>query len=521
MSFKPSKYQDKIYEEFNKTNHSIAISAVPGSGKTSTLLQLLKLVPRTKKTLFVAFNKSISDEIQIKVDERIRVSTLHSLGYKTLLKNTDHQFELNQSKTFILGKKYLDLSHLENFKDRTYHLMMVCKAVDLYRMNLCTDEESLSAVLEDYTIDTKDNLIGDTVELMKHIDRYNRSSFFSEKHMIDFTDMLYLTSQLDSKCFEKYNVVMFDESQDANKLQLNIVEKSIKKNGRLISVGDPFQAIYHFMGASKSVFETMKQRPKTSVLPLSYCYRCGTSIVAEANKIFNVIESPEGQFEGKVSIGEIDDIKVEDYIICRNNLPLVNLYLYLTERSIPCFIMGKEYGESLIQIIKKVDSENVNDKVIKDLLEKKYMDLKGKKIKDPRKHPQYIALLEKLSVIKVVQAEYRSKGEVTSAIEHMFGDKGDRKSVILSTIHKSKGLEADRVFFMLREEIPSKYAITPAEIFAEKCLKYVGITRAKKELVYLDNLPFECKENNLEKYLDYLNIDYKGMDSYFQLYVKD
>ena len=38
------------------------ISAVAGSGKTTTLLELLNYVPKDKNTLFLAFNNAIVDE---------------------------------------------------------------------------------------------------------------------------------------------------------------------------------------------------------------------------------------------------------------------------------------------------------------------------------------------------------------------------------------------------------------------------------------------------------------------------
>ena len=120
--------------------------------------------------------------------------------------------------------------------------------------------------------------------------------------------------------------------------------------------------------------------------------------------------------------------------------------------------------------------------------------------------------MEKLSVLKIISADYIGKSEISSAIELMFGDGAKKDMVILSTIHKSKGLEADRVFFMLRKEIPSKYAMTKEELFSEKCLNYVAVSRAKNELVYIDEVPFECKENELENYLSYLNIDYKNLE---------
>ena len=58
------------------------------------------------------------------------------------------------------------------------------------------------------------------------------------------------------------------------------------------------------------------------------------------------------------------------------------------------------------------------------------------------------------------------------------------RGVTLSTIHKSKGLEADNVYFLQPDLLPSKYAVTELALYAEKCLKFVAITRSRKNLIY-------------------------------------
>ena len=59
-----SKYQKAIYKAFQLTDKNISISAVAGSGKTTTLLQLLSFIPKESSSLFLAFNNSIVDELR-------------------------------------------------------------------------------------------------------------------------------------------------------------------------------------------------------------------------------------------------------------------------------------------------------------------------------------------------------------------------------------------------------------------------------------------------------------------------
>jgi len=66
----------------------------------------------------------------------------------------------------------------------------------------------------------------------------------------------------------------------------------------------------------------------------------------------------------------------------------------------------------------------------------------------------------------------------------------DTRGIVLSTIHKSKGLENDRVFFLLPELLPSRFATMDWQLEQEENLRYVAITRAKKELVYVHTRQF-------------------------------
>jgi len=68
-------------------------------------------------------------------------------------------------------------------------------------------------------------------------------------------------------------------------------------------------------------------------------------------------------------------------------------------------------------------------------------------------------------------------------IKGIFSD--EVKGIILSTIHKAKGLENDRIFFLAPELIPSKYATQPWQYEQEQNLFYVAVTRAKHELIYV------------------------------------
>ena len=102
---------------------------------------------------------------------------------------------------------------------------------------------------------------------------------------------------------------------------------------------------------------------------------------------------------------------------------------------------------------------------------------------------------------------------MTQVIESMFSDEQNTEYVILSTIHKSKGSEKDNVFFLFPSLIPSQYAKTQLELFQEKCLLYVCVTRAKKKLIYVNYLPTSplmSSEDNIQDSLLKYDLKYSN-----------
>lgn len=278
------------------------------------------------------------------------------------------------------------------------------------------------------------------------------------------------------------NGILVHNCQDINPLQRELILKMIKPNGRLIAVGDDKQTIYSFQGSNLNSFEMLSSRPNTEIMPLSMTYRCGKKIVEAAKEIFpEGIEAYDGNEDGIVRRGSVFEAREGDYVLCRNNFPLVEVFIKLISQRKKAVILGKDFGKSILNILDKINSLDELD----ELLLKCVKLLKEEGVQRPTFHPRYIALQEKCDIIRLV---YCTVGETfistKELIEEMFGEDNGASAVTLTTIHKSKGLEADRVFFLQPDLIPSKYAQTELELYGERCLKFVAITRAKKELIF-------------------------------------
>lgn len=490
---KYSKYQEDIFETVLGTNKNIAVSATAGSGKTTTIVEAAKLLSQKypyKKILFNAFNKSIVDELKKRLPEKINCSTIHSLGMKSLISHYKTNLKVDEYKSFIFSERVVkDIEKLEK-KEKLIYRFTLSDIVQLLRMTMCeVNEESIEILCTRFDIDVLNNEINHSINLYNDLVVYNKSlSKFN--NMIDFTDMIYLPAFNDEIKLPQYDVVFLDEVQDLNFAQHFFIKKVIKPGGRIIAVGDKRQSIYGFSGADINSFEYFEKQENTVTLPLSVCYRCAKSIVNNAKKIYNDIQFFEGQNEGIVRRGDFNEITKNDFVISRNTRPLVSAYFNLIENDKKSYIKGRDIEKGLMKLylkVKNLDKFEAFEKLDFEL-NKLYNELVERNIRKPTENNKFLNLQEKIKIIKLIANKCKYMFEVESKIKDLFTDKVD--AITLSTIHKAKGLEADRVFFIERynneQLIPSRYALQDWELVQENNLLFVALTRSKSELIYID-----------------------------------
>lgn len=486
-----SKNQLDIQKVFRETNKNIVVVAVPGSGKTTLILNLFDFVPISKKAIYLAFNKSIVKEIEQKISKNkshLKVNTLHSLGLSSIYKNSHCKIKIDYYKTLSHLYKLNDEIWKKEDKRTPYQFFILSKMWDLYRLNLCKSIDDLLPIIEkSQDLDYLDEDLELLKDFIPHIEKYNNFSYKGTKS-IDFLDMLYIPVKM-GFIMNKYDEVFIDECQDLNILQQMLVKKVISKEGRFVAVGDPRQAIYGFMGADKNSFNNFKKYPNTIDLPLSVTYRCGKNIAEFCNQIYPVMEAYEDLAHGKVNLeGSVFDIMDGDYVLCRNNLPLVEIFLFLITQKKSVYIKGKDLGDALWALLKPLktnDYEGYFDLILKDIEE----NLLSKGITEPKKTKRYREVLEKISILNLLLKHFQNILDLKKCLEELFiEDIEEKKGIILSTIHKAKGLEANRVFILAPELIPSPYAETLEQLEQEENLKFVAYSRAKQELIFLSDV---------------------------------
>lgn len=477
----PSVYQKNIYEVFTESKDNINISAVAGSGKTTVLLELLKLIPKNKTALFLAFNNSIVNELRnrIKLRDGVEIMTIHSYGWHSIMRRYGSRARMNPNKAFGKIEKTLKKHPEIPERKRGWYFYIIPNILDLLRCNLLeADKDNIEYVSDHYDLAVGDKETEIAIEVFKLMNR--------DKTQFDFMDMIYQPYIDPTIRKRKFDYVFCDESQDFSLAQQEIIRGALNRKGRLITVGDENQAIYGFAGADTDSYSKLAELNGYSrAMPLSVCYRCDRSIVLEAQEIVPQIEYAPDAAMGVVREGSLTEISRGDWILCRNLKPLVVAYLWLMKNKIKAKIKGKDIGEGIVALIIKTGAKTLSG--LHHLLDaeeaKIFKKLKDRGVKHPLLHPKMELFKQRRDVIECLMVEVETVKNLVKMINNIFAD--DVKGIMLTTIHKSKGLENDRIFFLCPELLPSQFATQPWQLEQEQNLKYVAITRARHQLIYV------------------------------------
>ena len=218
MGFSWSGLQTNIFGEVLNTNNNVAIKATAGSGKSTVLVEISRLLPVNSTSIFIAFNKSIVEELSERLPKKFEVSTLHSLGLNILRKNYGKGLTLNQAKTFKMAQKMiLSDDTITNHKERNSRIFYVTKGYDYLRSTM-TDIDDEDAVNNMFTRFNLDSAYGyqDLKNLDALMKKYNLSIKRGGEFTIDFSDMVYLAASMPKLKYPKYENVLVDECQDLN-----------------------------------------------------------------------------------------------------------------------------------------------------------------------------------------------------------------------------------------------------------------------------------------------------------------
>lgn len=515
--FVPSPQQKAVFNWVVNGRGNAFVEAVAGAGKTTTLIEACKLMKHRGRpeyahlhsVAFAAYNTKIAVEIRGKIAKLkeqgldlgyVQAATFHSFGFKAWSR-VHPKVKVAENN----GREKADLmcKHLgapEELWSFIVKLVSLAKndGVCLYWQP--TDRSRWHGIIDHH--DLADDLENPN-DLEKCIDFSIKGLEWSRSvasQLIDFDDMIWMPITTDCKVWQ-HSWVLVDEAQDTNPARRAMARKMSSRFTRMVFVGDRHQAIYGFTGADNDAVDQIIRDFGCTSLPLTVTYRCPKTVVAKAREYVSHIEAHETAPEGICHGMGVDEFKElmpsltpADAILCRKTAPIVALAFKLIRMGVACHVEGKDIGTGLIVLAKRWKVKTTDQ--LRDRLET-FRDREVAKLTAKGRETQAEAVNDRVDSLLVLCEGCPTVDCVIKKIENMFQDSdGEVKPTLtLSTVHKSKGREWDRVFILgYSEYMPSKWARQLWQMEQEKNLIYVAVTRAQRELVMLPAIEEKRKE---------------------------
>ena len=485
----------------------IKINAYAGSGKTTTLVEVVKEIIKinpNSKILYLVFNRMMSQEASKKFPApNVQCYTAHAFALRRMnmsgkvikvLNNVDLSRECLRKKEEHPKYKYVPFKKFKMLMDN-YALSRLC----LKDFILLVSEDGIAG--EEFKPDELEFFEIVYKSLIKE-DKYTHGMYLKE-YALNHHDTI-----------RGYDYVLLDEAQDLNMFMMDIVKRIERK--KLYVVGDNYQQIYAWNNAINSM-----QKYEGKLYPLSKSFRFNDEIREIADAILRLQESyrtSETKISNVHNNKDYDDSKVT--ILFRTNAAMLERALDLVYYNNE----DKRIKVNFMAMINGGEANNFNDtfsemlQFTKALLEGCYGKNSSICKEFDREFPIQITSAALKSYIKMAEKEnYRSfyeyvicnlysfsldyikywkifdmlRGDVVEAFKSVRSAaliKNYEKEYTLCTAHRSKGLEWEYVIVASDD-----WKITNLE---EINLLYVACSRAIKKLDYLeiDNLIKSIKE---------------------------
>lgn len=487
-----SDFQLAVFDFLERGTGSGRIDAVAGSGKSTTTEEGYKRLPRHINAKVFAFNRKIAKDMEAR---GVPAATFHSLGYRAVFE----AFPKIEPKpdTRKLWKIMKDGMHDVLTPSALLSYAFWCRrAVGLAKNHgldaiVQADDDTWLHLIQHYGLNFTPVKKGGTVTfeperaLRLAQELLARSNADTER--MDFDDMLYWVAQKDLR-LPRFDVAMIDEAQDTNPIQRNIARRILRDGGRLMAVGDNFQAVYGFRGASTEAMDEISRDFNCTALPLSICYRCGTSIVEHAQQWVHHIQAAPGAREGSVELRnqhpaswDPREAQPGDLIVCRTNAPLMRAAMRLVAGRLPVHVHGRDdLGAAMINAILGTEQDTIQP-MLRQLRRNTEEEIAAAHGREAT--AQAVAAQDRCEAIELLAVECRTITELLDTIKEIF--KEQKHAIQLASIHRAKGLEFKTVWW-LRPTYAWIARMQDWELQQEQNLSYVATTRAQERLVIIE-----------------------------------
>ena len=491
-----------IPEEMNGKPGGLHIT--PSTQQQAIWDAMLRSKGRVQSIHLAAFGTVIAKHLKtclraLDLPRWVTASTMHGMGYSAILRafpelnRSVNGFRVNNIVAELLG--YTD--RFECNRKAPEVLQNVSKLVSLCKQNLLTywiEENRAQEIMElvnhhDIDLNGAEDQVFDLVPQV-----LQRCQDVEKDNCIDFDDMIWLPLALDLPV-PKYDLLLVDEAQDLNRMQQ---ELALRAGRRIIFCGDPMQAIFGFAGADAKSMSRMAENLSNTErgcndLRLTVTRRCGKALVTNAQKLVPDFEAHESNPDGAIRTLLLKDYRKEvhsgDMILCRCNAPLLPQCFAFLADGVKANIQGRDIGQGLVRLLEKMDKHHTGNlpEALANLSQWILLETQKENAKKNPSEARILSIDGRYDALCYLAEDMETVKQVADRINAIYTNDKNNAGIMLSTCHKAKGLEADRVFILLPREaqMPHPMARSAWEQDQEQHLMYVAWTRGKTLLTYV------------------------------------
>ena len=410
--------------------------------------------------------------------------TLHSLGYQAVRRQYPDVGGVNEHKMDAIvetlirvrPRTSIALSSLAEVRGQFRRLISLAKAtltdpghrsavarlMDRYGINLAADVDTVSTLLDE-ALDWS----------------------LQQRQVVDYDDMIYVPVRLGLP-IPRFDAVFVDEALDLNPAQIELVLRSVRSGGRVIAVGDRRQSIYGWRGADTQAIPNLIKRLGATTLPLSISYRCPRHHVRLARRLAPRMKAAPGAVDGIVrTVDEMqlpEIVREGDLIICRTNAPLIVCAFSLLKHNFRAAISGKDMSTNLLSLARRVKADTLHE--MHQRLWGWHDEERQRLLDDGASQTRMALHDDRTASLAAIMSHCRTPEDVFKWLNNLYSR--GKGAVTLSTVHRAKGLEAERVIILRPDLLPLAVGRTWEKV-QERNVKYVALTRSKRELIFAEN----------------------------------
>lgn len=456
-----------------------AVVARAGSGKTHTLRAIAaRLAPRDG--LLLAFNRRIAADAAARLPPNVRATTIHALAFRQVLARDPRlrrKFAAGGGR--IPTPAWIELAALAPDAPGVFthvaHLRAVMASFCASAATRPCRHHLPPSLARRLVLELGPDRARDRQEWLAR-----RTARVWER-VTDPADPAPLDHDVYLKLFAAagaaldVDVLLVDEAQDLAPVMLMVLDR---QHGQRILVGDPAQRIYGWRGAVDAMAAS-----KLPVVRLTRSFRFGPEIAAAARRVLAVVDR-HSALTGSGAAGRVRlrplPADAPRTLLCRSNAGLVDAALALGQGGLHV-VGGIRPMTSLLRAAHALRSGAGDGR-------SSHPDLAG--IRDWKAFGR-AAEAEGGSLRTLYRLVERHGGRtpaICRALEAAQTRREEDAVLVLSTVHKAKGREWDRVELWsdLPRVPPDHSALAsapdPEAARAEANLLYVAATRARREL---------------------------------------